>query len=136
MTQGKRNPENNISKEQWVRHFKNLFESLDMDDNILLQDDHFEMDENLDNLENYIFNSEILEEEILRSIKSLKKGTSGGEDKLIPEFFIYSVDKILPLLIVLFNRLFETGEFPDAWNKANIVVLHKKGDTNDPNNYR
>lgn len=136
MTQGKRNPENNISKEQWVRHFENLFESLDMDDNILLQDDHFEMDENLDNLENYIFNSEILEEEILRSIKSLKKGTSGGEDKLIPEFFIYSVDKILPLLIVLFNRLFETGEFPDAWNKANIVVLHKKGDTNDPNNYR
>jgi hypothetical protein len=39
------------------------------------------------------------------------------------------------LLTSSYNRLFENGEFPANWNKANIVVIHKKGDINDPNNF-
>jgi hypothetical protein len=39
------------------------------------------------------------------------------------------------LITSLYNRLFKNGEFPGNWNKVNIVVIHKKGDINCPNNF-
>ena len=43
-------------------------------------------------LDDIIFNSEITDEEILKSVKTLKHGKRGGIDELIPEFFINSID--------------------------------------------
>ena len=50
--------------------------------------------------------------------------------------FIHSIDVILPIIHKLFNRLFSYGEFPEAWSNSIIVPLHKKGDVNEPVNYR
>ena len=36
----------------------------------------------------------------------------------------------------LFSQVFSSGQFPDAWTEAIIQPLHKKGNTQDPNNYR
>ena len=36
----------------------------------------------------------------------------------------------------LFNQVFSSGQFPIAWTEAIIQPLHKKGNTQDPNNYR
>ena len=36
----------------------------------------------------------------------------------------------------LFNRLFELGEFPSDWCNSIIVPLHKRGNINEPTNYR
>ena len=82
------------------------------------------------------FNSEITDEEILKSVKSLKCGTSAGTDELIPEFLIKSIDNILPLINRLFNRIFDTADFPTSWCYSVIVTLYKKGDANIPDNYR
>lgn len=67
---------------------------------------------------------------------SLKGGKAGGEDGIIPEFFINGIDLFIHILTRLFNRLFNTGEFPAQWNYATIVTIYKKGDVNDPGNYR
>ena len=54
----------------------------------------------------------------------------------MPEFFIYGIDLIAHILVKLFNRLFQKGEYPESWCESLIVVLHKKGDINNTDNYR
>lgn len=34
------------------------------------------------------------------------------------------------------NALFDAGHFPKMWSKSIIVPIYKKGDVDDPNNYR
>ena len=39
-------------------------------------------------------------------------------------------------LVQFFNVLFDRGRYPDSWTESIIVPLFKKGNQNDPNNYR
>jgi len=39
-------------------------------------------------------------------------------------------------LCTLFNKLFDSGYFPETWSEGYVVPLHKKGDINNTNNYR
>ena len=43
---------------------------------------------------------------------------------------------ISPILAVLINESFLTGVFPDKLKIAKVIVLHKKGATDSPSNYR
>ena len=36
----------------------------------------------------------------------------------------------------LFRLIWQSGEIPNVWKKACVVLIHKKGDTNEPCNYR
>ena len=81
-------------------------------------------------------NTVITEEEIRKAIFQLKNGRSGGPDKLLNEFFIYGVNELLPYLYNLFNRILDSGYFPDSWSEGYIVPLHKKGKLDDVNNFR
>ena len=134
--------QNNITKDQWKSHFEKLFNDNTRNeniDNIMHEDeieDVFQYDLTENELEDIIFNSEITNEEVLKSIQALKCGKSAGTDEIIPEFFIHSVDNILPLLNRFFNRMFDKAEFPNSWCNSIIVTLYKKGDANSPDNYR
>ena len=66
-------------------------------------------------------------DEVLRSIKQLKTNKSGGPDNLINEFFIHGKIVLVPILCNLFNKIFETGIFPQEWSEGYIILLHKKG---------
>ena len=99
-------------------------------------DDDFQYDVTENELEDIIFNSEITNEEVLKSIQALKCGKSAGTDEIIPEFFIHSVGNILPLIKRFFNRMFDRVEFPSSWCNSIIVTLYKEGDANSPDNYR
>ena len=138
---------NTISKAQWQEHFENLFKSRNIENNeevnIDLEADNrdnsaAEIEYNIteNELEDYIFNSEITNEEILKSVQDLKRGKSAGLDDLIPEFFINSIDIILPLLNKFFNRIFDNADYPEHWSRSIIVSILKKGNANDPDNYR
>ena len=119
--------------EDMESHFKTLFRSeTENEETVFLE---FELD-NINEIEDYIFNSEITDEEIVNSIKSLKESKSQGPDTLPPGIFIHSYEVCLPLLSQLFNRIYTRGEFPEAWSKAIIVPLYKKGDPNLAENYR
>ena len=62
------------------------------------KEDDFQYDLTENELVAIIFNSEITNGEVLKSIQALKCGKSAGTDEIIPEFCINSVDNILPLL--------------------------------------
>lgn len=74
---------NSISSEEWKNYFENLF-NLEEGDNVV-EPDMILINTEYE-IEDIIFNSEISDDEILRAVKGLKSGTSGGEDNLIPEF--------------------------------------------------
>ena len=37
---------------------------------------------------------------------------------------------------MLSNKIFELGYFPEKWSEGYIIPIFKKGDTNEPSNYR
>ena len=81
-------------------------------------------------------NVEFSEEEIIKSIKQLKTNKSSGPDRLINEFFIHGKNILLPVLLSLFNKIFENGTFPNDWSEGYIIPLHKKGSRSEAENYR
>ena len=58
-----------------------------------------------------------------------------GMDGDNPKCLVSPIDEII---LDLFNRVLETGVFPDAWRRAALVPLLKGGTLNveDTNNYR
>eukprot|EP00745_Piridium_sociabile_P034171 TRINITY_DN58732_c0_g1_i3.p1 TRINITY_DN58732_c0_g1~~TRINITY_DN58732_c0_g1_i3.p1 ORF type:complete len:233 (+),score=10.78 TRINITY_DN58732_c0_g1_i3:3-701(+) len=78
----------------------------------------------------------ISETEIRQAISKLKTGKASGLDEISNEFLKSSVNQIIPFLIKLFNKLYDNGYFPDDWTRSVIVPLLKKGDANNPDNYR
>ena len=45
-------------------------------------------------------------------------------------------EAVIQFLVALFNDVFNKGIFPQAWSKSIIVPIYKKGDKNNPDNYR
>ena len=51
--------------------------------------------------------------------------------------FIYAVYRFLvPVLCNLFNKIFESGIFPEEWSAGFIIPQLKRGNLNDVENYR
>lgn len=74
--------------------------------------------------------------EIRKGIQSLKCNKSSGPDLFLNEFLKYGINSLIEYLYVLFNRIFDTGIFPEAWGEGYIIPLHKKGSTENFENYR
>ena len=74
--------------------------------------------------------------EIRNSIKKLNTNKSAGDDNLINEYFKNAAEILIEPLFTLFNKIFDSRSFPENWATGLIVPLHKKGDLDDPNNYR
>ena len=69
-------------------------------------------------------NVAITSEEVFKSIKQLKNGKSGGNDLLLNDFFICGSDILCPYLLSLFNFIFDSGIYPEAWGEGLLVPLH------------
>lgn len=44
--------------------------------------------------------------------------------------------EICSVLVVLFNKILDLGDFPERWGGSIICPIHKKGPFDDPNNFR
>ena len=128
----------NISSNKFAEYFK----AINNPDDIFFQPDEefrFFQERFLDTEIQVMFSEldiEITRDEILKSIKQLKNGKSGGPDQLLNEFISHGQHVFLPYLHTLLNKLLNTGYFLSSWAEGYIVPLHKKGDINDVNNYR
>ena len=79
---------------------------------------------------------EISEQEVRHAIRKLKCGKAPGLDEISAEFLKSAEGIVVPFLKKLFNALFENGLFPEEWCRSVIIPLFKKGDINNPENYR
>ena len=83
-----------------------------------------------------LINEPITKGEVTRALISLKNGKAPGPDGIIGEMFKNASDVVLDFFVKLFNEIFNKGVYPEDWTDSIIHPLHKKGNPNDPNNYR
>ena len=67
-------------------------------------------------------------EEIRKGIKQLRNEASAGPDLMLNEFLKHGSNGLLIYLYQLFNKILETGYFPENWSEGHIVPIFKKGE--------
>ncbi len=83
-----------------------------------------------------ICNSPISIEEIIASTKRQKNNKACGIDGISSEFFKYALDQLGDPMTLLFNLVFDNGDFPEIWAEGLICPIHKKNKKNIADNYR
>ena len=117
--------------QQFFEHFQNTNAS-EINEEFVFEHSEYQS-ENFDN----ILNSAIVESEINEAILGLKLGKSPGYDEIVNEHIKSTKSLLMPLYTKLFNTVFETGIFPQAWLQGKIRPIYKnKGDRLSPENYR
>ena len=152
----KKHATNTISKEEWFRYFSEVFSANEStSDNYVLGandeqvhdfDETEEIEQNKTNSDMEAdgdgqtniesLDRDISEAEVYEAIRMLKNGKAAGPDGMISEFLKNSACSVVPFLVRCLNKLFSSGSYPDNWCEAAIQPLHKKGDSNIPDNYR
>ena len=132
----------NASKKLTSQHFVDYFKAINNPDSRFFQADEDVLIYN----ERYVkgelevmfqeLDAEISLNEIRKGVQSLKCGKSCGPDLFLNEFLKYGINSLIEYIHVLFNKIFDTGFFPDAWGEGYIVPLHKKGSIENVENYR
>ena len=74
--------------------------------------------------------------EVIDALTKTKSKKSGGPSGLSPGFVKLLPDRWILFLTSLFERIFSSGEYPDAWRLSRLITIHKKGDLLNTNNYR
>ena len=123
----------NINIEDLEQHFRNL-------NCTVMDDDPIEENEpgiNNGEFDDTILNEPITEDEILKASTRLKNNKSPGSDSIINEYIKASMPLMIKQYVGLFNKILDTGEYPDSWSLGLIIPIYKKkGDKHDCNNYR
>ena len=83
------------------------------------EDDH--QDELLKQLNRPIHKSEIREQ-----IDNTKRGKSLGADGILNELIKLAKEKLIPILKMLFNTIFDHSIFPSSWRLGIITSMFKK----------
>ena len=79
---------------------------------------------------------EISTTEIKYALQQIKNGKSPGEDRITPEMLKMGGKPLVDAVEVLLNKCLMEGRIPDAWKNAEVVLLYKKGDFTNIENYR
>ena len=98
--------------------------------------------EKLDKSEKIVINQgseempSISTDEIRNALKKMKKNKAPGEDNIVIEAVKIGGDRLLENIKELFNLCLHQSETPTRWQNALTILLHKKGDPTDLENYR
>lgn len=74
--------------------------------------------------------------ELRAALRQLKNSKAPGEDLVTGEMLKIGGDTLEQALLVLLNKCLEEGRIPDQWQNAEVVLLFKKGDCANIENYR
>ena len=133
---------NSVGKDQWYKHFYNVFNSFfDNESNILDEDEDENVrrsDENDVNESNdsETLEGDITETEVYEVIIMLKNGKAPGPDPIIGEVFKNSATHVVSFLLRYFNKFFSSGLYPNLWSEVIIQPVFKKGDPDIHDSYR
>jgi hypothetical protein len=80
--------------------------------------------------------SPITQEEIHEDLRGMTNGKSPGSDAITVELQQKGGPALLNVMSLIFTRCLEDRRIPQVWNEGEIILIHKKGDTQDLKNYR
>lgn len=75
-------------------------------------------------------------EELEMLLKKLKDKKAPGADRITYEFFKNAPEEFLEKLLGLYNKILNEANVPDTFRKSVIYPIYKKGNPNEPANYR
>lgn len=79
---------------------------------------------------------EITTTEIRAALHRMSNGKAPGEDDIIIEMVKEGGDEVVEIIEKLFNKCLEESRIPEKWESAIVILLFKKGNKADLNNYR
>ena len=79
---------------------------------------------------------EFSEEELRCALKQLKCKKSDDKYGISAEMLKNLNDMGIRTLLGLLNDLLRLGSIPDNWYETHLILIHKSGDNEDPNNWR
>ena len=79
---------------------------------------------------------EIEKGEIAKCVRKLKNNKTGGSDGIVGELLKYGGSGMVDLLEQLLSVIWQEEIVPRQWRDGLIVNIFKKGDREDPGNYR
>ena len=78
----------------------------------------------------------ILRDVVEAAVKSSKKGKSAGVDNIPSELVQAGEEAMIDMLLIICNKIWQTGEWPTPWTQSLIITLPKKGNLQLCQNYR
>lgn len=79
---------------------------------------------------------QILESEVQFAIRTQKNEKAPGPDQITNEMIKSTLPETIKRLTNLFNLILTKETVPTQWTTSTIILIHKKGDRFDINNYR
>ena len=125
LSDAKRPAQGNIKVEDWVDHFKNICHASSERPNLPENPNvHGPLDH------------EITMEEMTSASYILKGGKSPGPDNITNEMIGCALKHYPHVILYIFNNILKCGGDIPSWSVALLVPIFKKGDIDDPGNYR
>ena len=79
---------------------------------------------------------EILDEEVSTAMRGLQNNKACGEEDIPNELLKHGGKQMVKALTKIFNLFLIAKWTPQEWNHERVILLHKKGNQSDLNNYR
>lgn len=126
-----RKQENYIGGQITAEHFRNYFKDL-LNPAITAADIHYAANLITDDELDKSFSIHEIKYQLART----RANKAPGEDRIPYEFFMQATDEYLEALANVYTRLLNGRDSYQAFQKSIIFPIHKKGDVNQPGNYR
>ena len=118
-------PSSCIKPDEWMSHFQSLLtESYDVPTNKIDELGRLENEPSFTELD-----SRITVSEIEKAIQKLNKKAAPGPDNITAEHMIAGKSALMPLFVLIFNKVFTNAEYPQLWTNNYLKPIFEKGDS-------